>query len=115
MLAPAQQRGDPVQRAELLEHPGLDAATAYDRITRELGELPGDGEIITAVGIGPLTSNPAGAVRGDVEFFGPTTTVIGDQRYLDLPSMALIPTFTADAGARLDPLGEVCPTVRARS
>jgi hypothetical protein len=89
--------------------PGLDAASAYDRITRSLGELPGTGEIITTVGIAPVTSDPVGRCAGDVEFFGPTTVVIGDQRYLDLPSMPLVPTYTTDEGGSIDPLGEACP------
>ena len=104
--------GNDAIRFNALSHwntPGLDAATAYDRITRELGELPGTGEIITAVGVGPLTSDPSGPCGGDVEFYGPTTTVIGGQRYLDLPAMPLIPTFTADEAGAVDPLGEACP------
>lgn len=88
--------------------PGLNAATAYHHVTQELGELPGQGEIITTVGVGPLTSDPNGPCGGDVQFFGPTTTVIGDQRYIDMPSMPLIPTFTATPAGDLDPLGEVC-------
>lgn len=89
--------------------PGLDAASAYHQIVDRYGELPGEGEIITTVGIGPVTSDPSGPCAGDVDFFGPTTTVIDGQRYLDLPAMPLVPTYTADASGALDPLGEACP------
>lgn len=89
--------------------PALDAASAYHQIVDHFDELPGEGEIITTVGIGPVTSDPAGPCAGDVDFFGPTTTVIDGQRYLDLPAMPLIPTYTADVSGALDPLGESCP------
>lgn len=88
--------------------PGLNAVAAYHHVVKSFGELPGTGEIITTVGVGPLTSDPTGPCAGDVGFFGPTTTVIGDQRYVDMPSMPLIPTYTATASGALDPLGEVC-------
>ena len=61
------------------------------------------------MGIGAVTSNPTGPCGADVEFFGPTTVVIDGQRYLDLPSMPLIPTFTADQTGAVDPVGEACP------
>src|SRR4051794_7608813 len=87
--------------------PGLDAAAAYDEIDRAFQELPGSGEIITDVGIGDLTDdNPASRCFGSG--FGATTVVQGGQRYIDLPSMPLVPTYTASARSRLNPLGEVC-------
>ncbi len=42
-----------------------------------------------------------------VQFFGPTTRVINGQRYLDYPSLPLIPTWTSDDRGNLDPLGTV--------
>lgn len=89
--------------------PALDAASAYHQVVDRFAELPGAGETITTVGVGPLTSDPTGPCAGDVDFVGPTTTVIDGQRYLDLPAMPLIPTFTADESGALDPLGEACP------
>lgn len=40
--------------------------------------------------------------------YGPTTIVQGGQRYLNMPSMPLIPTYTADANGNLNGDGEVC-------
>jgi hypothetical protein len=87
---------------------GVDAAGAFVDIRQRFGQLPGAGETITNVSIGDLTDE-AMARAGDqyVAEFGPTTNVIGQQRYLDYPSMPLIPTFTADMSANLDPLGTV--------
>ncbi|HEY0797626.1 MAG TPA: S8 family serine peptidase, partial [Candidatus Baltobacteraceae bacterium] len=76
-------------------------------------QLPGAGETITNVSLGDLddvsaASNPNDPCAGDVQGVGPTTVVMGGQRYIDWPSMPLIPTYTADANSNLNGLGEVC-------
>jgi hypothetical protein len=85
---------------------GTNAIGAYSELQSRFGQLPGTGEIITNVSIGDLTDQ-AMADGGDnyVKDYGPTTIVQGGQRYLDLPSMPLIPTYTASPSGRLDPLG----------
>ncbi|MFC1401287.1 MULTISPECIES: S8 family serine peptidase [Streptacidiphilus] len=85
---------------------GVDAMGAYTDLTSRYGQLPGTGEIITNVSIGDLTDQSM-ADAGDtyVESNGPTTVVRNGQRYLDIPSMPLIPTWTADASGTLDPTG----------
>ncbi|WIX75375.1 S8 family serine peptidase [Amycolatopsis carbonis] len=84
---------------------GTNALGAYSLLH---GKLPGSGEIITNVSLGDLTDQSM-ADAGDtyVRNYGPTTVVQGGQRYLDVPSMPLIPTYTADSSGRLDPLGSV--------
>ena len=49
------------------------------------------------------------AANGDsyVQFNGPTTVVENGQRYLDYPSLPLIPTYTVDPSGAVDPLGTV--------
>ncbi|SEP53256.1 S8 family serine peptidase [Amycolatopsis saalfeldensis] len=82
---------------------GTNALGAYSLLP---GKLPGAGEIITNVSIGDLTDQSmADAGDGYVSTYGPTTVVQNGQRYLDLPSMPLIPTYTASPSGRLDPLG----------
>lgn len=98
-----------------LDAPGDDVAAAFDEISRASGQLPGQGEIITDVSIGDLDDSSALSSSSDpcsayVGFYGPTTDVIGGQRYLNLPAMPLIPTYTADASGALNGLGEVCGT-----
>src|SRR5258705_2068 len=67
---------------------------------------PGPSQISTNVSVGDLTAQSM-ADTGDayVQAYGPTTIVQNGQRYLDLPSMPLIPTYTASPDGRLDPLG----------
>ncbi|WP_194921298.1 peptidase S8 [Catenulispora rubra] len=85
---------------------GVDALGAYSDLQTRYGKLPGQGEIITNVCVGDLTdASMAAAGDGYVKQFGPTTVVSGGQRYLDLPSMPLIPTYVADTAGHLDPLG----------
>jgi hypothetical protein len=96
----------------LLNRPGDDVVPAYTALAR-YGQLPGQGEIITNVSLGTLDDASAAANPGDpcnfyAANYGPTTEVIGGQRYLDWPSMPLIPTFTASASGVLDPAGEAC-------
>src|SRR5262249_19571618 len=69
---------------------GTDAMGAYSLLQKRFGQLPGTGEVITNVSIGDLTDQSM-AGDGYVSVFGPTTVVQGGQRYLDLPSMPLIP------------------------
>lgn len=85
---------------------GTDAMGAYSLLENRFGQLPGAGEVITNVSIGDLTDQ-AMADAGDpyVQSNGPTTIVQNGQRYLDLPSMPLIPTYTADPSGTLDPIG----------
>ena len=79
---------------------------AYSLLEKRFGQLPGTGELITNVSIGDLTDQSM-ADAGDpyVQANGPTTIVQNGQRYLDLPSMPLIPTYVADPSGQLDPLG----------
>ncbi|MGY5048422.1 S8 family serine peptidase [Streptomyces sp. 900105755] len=85
---------------------GVDAAGAFADADTYLHALPGAGQIITNVSVGDLTDQSM-ADNGDdyVRAYGPTTVVKNGRRYLDEPSMPLIPTYTADNDAKLDPLG----------
>jgi hypothetical protein len=94
----------------LLNRPGTDWVPAYEALEARYHQLPGTGETITDVSLGDLDS--AGLPSNDpcapyVSAFGPTTVIQNGQRYLDLPSMPLIPTWTSSA-AGLNPTGEVC-------
>ncbi|GIH20883.1 hypothetical protein Raf01_90550 [Rugosimonospora africana] len=85
---------------------GVDAMGAYSQLGTRYGQLPGTGEIITNVSVGDLTDQSmADAGDGYVRTNGPTTVVVGGQRYLDLPSMPLIPTYVAGSDGSLDPTG----------
>jgi hypothetical protein len=85
---------------------GTDAVGAYSLLQNRFGQLPGTGEVITNVSIGDLTDQSmADAGDGYVKLFGPTTIVQNGQRYLDLPSMPLIPAYTTGPSGTLDPLG----------
>lgn len=86
---------------------GVNAVGAYARLQSGYGQLPGQGEIITNVSTGDLISTDMSRSGKDpyASQVGPTTVRDGEQRYLDLPSMPLIPTFTASASGHLDPLG----------
>ena len=118
----------------LLNAPGLNAIGAYDEISRAFHQLPGQGEIITNVSIGdltdisalgpPATPAPRGGAAtkggkgggggggdpcaGAVAFNGPTTVLNAGQRYIDWPSLPLIPTYVADASGNLSGSAEVC-------
>ena len=87
---------------------GVDALGAYAEIHRRFGQLPGAGTVITNVSLGDLTDQSM-ADAGDtyVQIYGPTTVVHGGRRFLDFPSLPLIPTYTADLSGNLDPLGTV--------
>lgn len=86
----------------------IDAVGTYAAFASHSGQLPGQGEIVTNISIGDLT-DASMAQNGDqyVQFYGPTTEIVGNQRYLDIPSFPLIPTFTSDMSGNLNPLGSV--------
>lgn len=80
---------------------GVDATGAYSLLKQKFDQLPGTGETITNVSVGDLTDTSTPGLRST----GPTTVVQNGQRYLDIPSMPLIPTYTADSTGALDPTG----------
>src|SRR6267378_3807320 len=97
----------------LLNAPATDAAAAFDEIDRQFHQLPGQGEIITNVSLGDL--DDASIVNNSTDpcgfyatVFGPTTVVIGGQRYLNWPSMPLITPYTSNHSGQLSGSGEVC-------
>ena len=97
----------------LLNRPGVDAVPAFADLAGKYGQLPGQGEIITNVSIGTLddasaAANPSDPCNEYAAAYGPTTEVINGQRYINWPSMPLIPTYTASSDATLDPTGETC-------
>jgi hypothetical protein len=85
---------------------GVDAVGAFQDAATYQHALPGQGQIITNVSLGDLTDQSM-ADAGDtyVRAYGPTTVVKDGQRYLDYPSLPLIPTYTSDDSGRLDPTG----------
>ncbi|GAA4512355.1 hypothetical protein GCM10023191_077920 [Actinoallomurus oryzae] len=85
---------------------GVNAVGAFHDAATYLHALPGAGQTITNVSIGDLTDQSM-ADAGDayVAHYGPTTVVKNGQRYLDIPSMPLIPTYVADDNAHLDATG----------
>jgi hypothetical protein len=96
----------------MLNRPATDAIPAFTALAAR-GQLPGQGEIITNVSLGDLTdasaaTNPSDPCNFYATNYGPTTIVQGNQRFLDWPSMPLIPTYTSDAAGALDPTGETC-------
>jgi len=97
----------------LLNAPSTDAAAASDEIDRQFHQLPGQGEIITNVSLGDL--DDASIVNNSTDpcgfyatVYGPTTVMIDGQRYLNWPSMPLIPTYTSNQSGQLSGSGEVC-------
>ncbi|MDB5073552.1 MAG: peptidase and in kexin sedolisin [Candidatus Eremiobacteraeota bacterium] len=97
----------------MLNAPGVDAVAAFDEIGERFGQLPGAGEIITNVGIGDVFDAAAAADANDpcnqtVTGGGATAHRIGGQRYLDMPSMPLIPVWVADANGNLSNTDSVC-------
>lgn len=97
----------------MLNAPSVDAAAAFDEIDARYHQLPGQGEIITNLSLGDLDDAGAAANSADpcnfyASVYGPTTVVLGGQRYINWPSMPLIPTYTADAAGNLNGAGEVC-------
>ncbi|HKU67513.1 MAG TPA: S8 family serine peptidase, partial [Candidatus Baltobacteraceae bacterium] len=115
----------------LLNAPGVNAIAAFDEIERRFHALPGDGEIVTNVSIGDLDDvsalgsgggtpapkgkgggggGPSDPCAGPVAYYGPTTEMIGGQRYIDWPAMPLIPAYVADASGNVSGSAEVCNT-----
>jgi hypothetical protein len=97
----------------LLNRPGVDEIPAYTSIEDRYRQLPGQGETITNVSLGTLddvsaVANADDPCHGYATAYGPTTEVIGGQRYLDWPSMPLIPAYTASQAGVLNPTGETC-------
>src|SRR5437660_6032623 len=97
----------------LLNTPGTNAVAAFDEIGQYLHQLPGQGEVITNVSVGDLydasaAGNPNDPCTQFAQNNGATTEVTNGQRFLDLPSMPLIPTYTSDTAGNLNGLGEVC-------
>ncbi|WP_055589514.1 S8 family serine peptidase [Streptacidiphilus griseoplanus] len=87
---------------------GVDAVGAFQDTATYLHALPGAGQIITNVSLGDLTDQSM-ADAGDtyVRQNGPTTVLRNGRRYLDYPSLPLIPTYTSDNQGRLDPAGTI--------
>ncbi|MGW2957804.1 S8 family serine peptidase [Streptomyces sp. NPDC001220] len=80
---------------------GVDATGAFSVLKQKFGQLPGTGETITNVSVGDLTDAGTPGLAPS----GPTTVVRNGRRYLDIPTMPLIPTYTADPTGALDPAG----------
>jgi hypothetical protein len=87
----------------LLNAGGVDAVGAFSLLQGGYGRQPGAGETITNVSVGDLTDQSM-ADAGDsyVQSNGPTTVLSHGRRYLDLPSMPLIPTYVAKDSGGLD-------------
>ena len=85
---------------------GVDAVGMFADDAKYLKALPGAGEIITNVSVGDLTDQSM-ADAGDtyVQENGPTTIIENGQRYLDIPTLPLIPTYVAGSAGTLDPTG----------
>lgn len=97
----------------LLNAPSTDAAAAFDEIQRHFGQLPGQGEIITNVSIGDLDDSSSVTNSNDpchpwTSFLGPTTKLVNGQRYIDWPTLPLIPTYASDPSGNLSGNAEVC-------
>ncbi|MER6983396.1 hypothetical protein ABT317_42185, partial [Streptomyces carpinensis] len=85
---------------------GVNAVGAFQDTATYLGALPGKGQIVTNVSLGDLTDQGMADAGDDyVRAYGPTTVLKDGRRYLDYPSLPLIPTYTSDAKGRLDPAG----------
>jgi hypothetical protein len=78
---------------------GVDAAGAFATLQEKYRQLPGTGETITNVSVGDLTD--ASMHDAEVATYGPTTVVQHGQRYLDLPTMPLIPAYVAEPDGSL--------------
>lgn len=87
---------------------GVNAVGAFRDTATYLGALPGEGQIITNVSLGDLTDQGMADAGDDyVRLNGPTTVLRDGKRYLDFPSLPLIPTYTSDNKGRLDPAGAI--------
>ncbi|MGW3243886.1 S8 family serine peptidase [Streptomyces sp. NPDC001070] len=87
---------------------GVNAVGAFQDTAKYLHKLPGEGQVITNVSLGDLTDQGMADAGDDyVRAYGPTTVVRDGRRYLDYPSLPLIPTYTSDNKGRLDPAGAI--------
>ncbi|MFF4754608.1 hypothetical protein ACWD5R_25575 [Streptomyces sp. NPDC002514] len=86
----------------MLNAGGVNATGAFSLLKKKYGQIPGQGEVITNVSVGDLTDQSM-ADAGDsyVASYGPTTMLRNGRRYLDLPSMPLIPAYVATADGSL--------------
>lgn len=84
---------------------GVDAVGTFADDAKYLHALPGAGQIVTNVSIGDLTDASMESSNAYVREYGPTTIVQNGQRYLDIPTLPLIPTYTASDDGTLDPTG----------
>jgi hypothetical protein len=84
---------------------GLDVGGAYATLQQKYGQLPGTGETITNVSVGDLTD--ASMHDAEVQSFGPDTILRNGQRYLDFPTMSLIPTYVAEPDGSLSSTASV--------
>ena len=78
---------------------GVDVGGAYATLQDKYGQLPGTGETITNVSVGDLTD--ASMKDLEVAEYGPNTILQNGQRYLDLPTMPLIPAYVAEPDGSL--------------
>ncbi len=79
---------------------GVDAGGAYAALRQRFGQLPGAGETITNISVGDLTD--ASMKDAEVAWYGPTTLLQNGQRYIDLPTMPLIPAYVAEPDGSLN-------------
>jgi hypothetical protein len=84
---------------------GVDVGGAYATLQDKYGQLPGTGETITNVSVGDLTD--ASMNDQEVQQYGPTTILQNGQRYLDLPTMPLIPAYVAEPDGSLSSTASV--------
>ena len=88
------------------------AAAAWDEIASTFNQLPGQGEIITNVSLGDVYDSndnaPNSYCATENRFFGPTTSLIGGQRYLNWPGFPLIPAYVSDQDGHIDPSYTTC-------
>jgi Subtilase family len=97
----------------MLNAPGVDAVAAFDEIAARFNQLPGTGVTVTNIGLGDAfdasaANDPNDPCNSAASGGAATTHLIGGQRYLDLPSMPLIPVWVSDAHGTLSPTADVC-------
>jgi hypothetical protein len=84
---------------------GDDVGGAYATLKEKFGQLPGTGETVTNISVGDLTD--ASMKDGEVANYGPTTLLQNGQRYIDLPTMSLIPAYVAEPDGSLSSTASV--------
>ena len=84
---------------------GDDVGGAYATLKEKFGQLPGAGETVTNISVGDLTD--ASMKDGEVAYYGPTTLLQNGQRYIDLPTMSLIPAYVAEPDGSLSSTASV--------